>query len=135
MGRLCRVSFCLQVHSASHHTTLLTLHNRLPCLCVPLLRNCTMLQTQLFFSITKGCSCFSEYLPSNIIIRYPPRLGVKPQFPWFISPSLTYDGAKLCLILRHGNPRNPPACTRGSPNALRTNTRTSGSGFLPQQVG
>lgn len=121
----------------SHHTTLLTLHNRLPCLCVPLLCNAPCCKHSSF-SITgaKGCSYYSDYLHSNITIQDPPQLGVKPQLLRFISLSLTYDGAKLCLILRQGNyPRNPPACTRGSPRTLRTNTRTSASGFLPQQVG
>lgn len=45
---------------------------------------------------------------------------------WFFSPPLTYDGVKLCLILRHGNhPRNPPpSCTRGSPRDTAAAART-----------
>lgn len=121
----------------SHHTTLLTLHNRLPCLSVPFLCNAPCCKHSSFsITGTKGCSYYSEYRHNNNTIQYPPQIGAKLQLLWFVSPSLTYDEAKLCLILRHGNyPRNPPACTRGSPRTPRTNIRTSVSGFLPQQVG
>lgn len=113
------------------HTTLFTLHNRLPCLSVPLLWNAPCCKHSSFFHHWGQAA----HIIVNIftIIQHPP---LKLQPLWSVSPSLTDDKAKSRLILRHGNyPRNPPLPTRDSPGTARTKLRRRVSGFLPQQVG
>lgn len=131
------------------HITHLTLHNGLPCLCFPLLCNaarCNPAHSRKHHciwhwdTIQNNCPADTA-LNKHCTLQTAAETGVA-LLPWLISHALTYDGAKLWLILQHGNyhrnpllhPRELPEPCCGHENEMKLDYYLSrlGSGMEPE---
>lgn len=134
------------------HITHLTLHNGLPCLRFPLLCNAACCNPAHCSENITVCDTGTLYETIVLLIQhwiYTARCTLHTAaetgvagLSWLISHALTYDEAKLWLILQHGNyHRNPllhprelpePCCGHENEKKLDSYLSRLGSGMEPE---